>query len=45
MQTKLLEKVEELTLYVLQLKEALDTAAMDNAKLQERLTQLEQTRR
>jgi hypothetical protein len=41
MQTKLLEKVEELALYIVQLKEQLDAAARDNAALQSRVEALE----
>ena len=41
MQTKLLEKVEELTLYVLQLKEQLDESESRNQELRSRVADLE----
>lgn len=41
MQVKLLEKVEELTLYILQLKDRLDTAETENAALRERVAAIE----
>ncbi len=41
MQTKLLEKVEELTLYILQIKTKLDEVNAENAALRERVAALE----
>lgn len=41
MQTRLLEKIEELTLYVLELNGRLDQAAAESAALRERLSSLE----
>ena len=44
MQSKLLEKVEELTLYVLQLKQDLDHARTANAELEARIDEIEANR-
>jgi hypothetical protein len=41
MQTKLLEKIEELTLHVIALNKQLETAGDDNARLRERVAKLE----
>lgn len=44
MQTKLLEKIEELTLYMLALKRDLDQASAANAELRTRISELETSR-
>jgi hypothetical protein len=41
LQVKQLEKIEELTLYLLQMKEALDELKADNENLKKRVFELE----
>jgi len=42
LQVKQLEKIEELTLYLLQMKEELDGLKMENEELKKRITILEE---